>query len=753
MNIKFSENGIYLEIEITEEKDVRLLNLSSRDRNGPVDSSANYRFADNAPDNGSVKNLKNYRLVEIHESGLNQNAHHGNKHIGSCPGYLLKYCKHKDYRTPYGRKLEVVQEYQGLFVTSHIQFYDGIPVIRSWTEVKNESLQSRPIEYISSFALTGINHLAGNRRDQGVLIHIPHSTWYGEAQWKTYTMNQLGYDAVNDFSMKRVSLSNTGTWCSSEYLPMGSCENTGTNSTVTWQIETSGSWFWELSDVAETLYLNLSGPTWQENHFLKILKPGDVFRSVECAVAFVNGNFERSIQEMTRYRRRIRRENKDNEYPTVIFNDYMNCLMGDPTTEKLIPLIDAAADAGCRYFCIDCGWYADGFWWDGVGEWLPSKARFPGGIEEPLNYIRSKGMIPGLWLELEVMGIHCPLVKKVSPDWFFQRCGRAVIDEGRYQLDYRNPEVIDHANRVLDRLVKEYGVGYIKMDYNINAGPGTEKDADSLGDGMLQHKRAYLAWLDSVFERYPDLIIENCGSGGMRMDYSLLSRHSIQSVTDQTDYLKMAAIAANCMTAVTPEQAAIWSYPLRDGDCEEVIFNMVNAILLRIHQSGHLAEMSQERMAYIKEGIRYHQRICRDLTGGLPFWPIGLASFSDEYYCTGVDCGKKIYIAVWRTEGAAESAAESAAEGRAAERKVNGTAEGAAEWAVSGTTERTAERATERATEFVNIPVKQVIGKKVSVSCEYPVNNPVPFEWGKNEAVLKVYLKPKTARIFEIMVE
>ena len=46
------------------------------------------------------------------------------------------------------------------------------------------------------------------------------------------------------------------------------------------------------------------------------------------------------------------------------------------------------------------------------------------------------------------------------------------------------------------------------------------------------------------------------------MEYSLLSRHSIQSVTDQTDYIKMAAISVNCTTACTSEQAAIWSYPL-----------------------------------------------------------------------------------------------------------------------------------------------------------------------------------------------
>lgn len=690
MKIEFVENNIFINVEITDDGDVRLLHLSSLPFN-------------NHPDN---EKAKKYRLVEVHESGLNQNDHHGSKHTGTCPGYLLKYKEHKDYKNELGRKLEITQEYNGLIVTSHIQFYDGISVIRSWTDIKNESKDCHPIEYVSSFALTGLTKESTMPRDKGCTIHIPHNTWYGEAQWKSYSPNELGYNAVNDFfSVKRISLSSTGSWPASENLPMGSIEIKEPNNTITWQIETTASWHWEISDIVNQFYLQISGPTYQESSFLKKLKPGQTFTSVPCAIAFVKGDFQSSIRELTKYRRIIRRKNKDNSNPSVIFNDYMNCLWGDPTTKKLIPLIDAAAKAGCEYFCIDAGWYADGYWWDGVGEWLPSNVRFPGGIKEPLEYIRSKGMIPGLWLELEVMGINCPLVNKVSKDWFFQRNGRPVIDEGRYQLDFRNPEVIAHANSVIDRLVNEYGVGYIKMDYNINAGVGTEKDADSPGDGLLQHTRAYLNWLDSIFEKYPDLIIENCSSGGMRMEYSHLSRYNIQSVTDQTDYIKMAAIAANCMTAVTPEQAGIWSYPLRDGDCEEVIFNMVNAILLRIHQSGHLAEITKDRFKLVCEGIDYHKKIVNDTKNGLPFWPIGLASMSDEYISAGIDCGKKLYLAVWRIEGNKES---------------------------------------------VSLPISQAYGKDASVKCAYPKKSDCSFSWNKEKAILNVSLKPHTARIFEI---
>lgn len=224
----------------------------------------------------------------------------------------------------------------------------------------------------------------------------------------------------------------------------------------------------------------------------------------------------------------------------------MNCLWGHPTEEEEYPLIDAAAEAGCEYFCIDAGWYADGDWWDSVGEWKESKKRFPGGVRKVTDYIRSKGMIPGVWLEMEVMGIYCDLAKEFPDEYFFVRHGKRVYDRSRYQLDYRNPKVREYADSVIDRIVKEYGVGYIKMDYNIEPGIGTEIDTESMGQGMLEHERAYLKWLEGVWARYPDLIIENCSSGGLRMDYAMLSRYSIQSTSDQDDYRLYATIAGEC---------------------------------------------------------------------------------------------------------------------------------------------------------------------------------------------------------------
>jgi alpha-galactosidase len=91
-------------------------------------------------------------------------------------------------------------------------------------------------------------------------------------------------------------------------------------------------------------------------------------------------------------------------------------------------------------------------------------------------------MIPGLWLEIEFAGINSPL--KSNPDsWYFMRHGKRVESRTRYFLDFRNRDVIKHADEIIDRVVKEYGAGYIKIDYNRTALMGTDTKASSSWTG------------------------------------------------------------------------------------------------------------------------------------------------------------------------------------------------------------------------------------------------------------------------------
>ena len=642
---KYKSNDLNILFEVDERDFIRLLHLST------------LPFPD--ADKLDEARKKAACIVEMQVTGMDCPGHKGIKLADTEPGHLLKFKSIVENDDEIIVK-QFIKDALDLEVETHFKKYRKINILKIWSNIKNNSAESIGLEYVSSLNIVGVNNSGFVKHESYTnnILYIPHNSWTGEVQWERKTLAECGLlyaidGEKNQSSTKVISAVNNSGWSSSQYSPSAILENPLCGMSCFWQIENNGAWYWELTDSAKgkELALRAGGPTELYNHWWKNLRPNQSFTTVPVAFGCVSGSWESAVQELTKYRRVIRRKNDDNINLPVIFNDYMNCLSGDPTTEKLLPLIHAAKEVGCEYFVIDCGWYDDGYWWDNVGEWKPSLKRFPGGLKAVVDEIRSCGMVAGLWLEIEVMGIKSKLAASLPDDWFFMRHNKRIIDNGRYQLDFRNSSVRRYASEVIDRLINDYGIGYIKMDFNSTGGIGTEINSDSYGDGLLEHNRAYLSWLDEIFAKYPDLVIENCGSGGMRHDYQMLARHSIQSVSDQTDYLVNGAIAAGAASWVTPEQAAVWSYPLRCGDVEEVIFNMVNAMLLRIHQSGHLAELTPERLHYVKEGIDVYKSLRAQINRALPVWFTGIPKIGDDWFSYGLDCGDCIYLAVWRYGG------------------------------------------------------------------------------------------------------
>ena len=272
----------------------------------------------------------------------------------------------------------------------------------------------------------------------------------------------------------------------------------------------------------------------------------------------------------------------------------MNCLMGDPTTERELSIIDKAAELGCEYYCLDAGWYDDGFWWDRVGEWKEASGRFPNGLKEV-----------------------CDHANKLPDDWFVCRHGKRHIDNKRYMLDFRNPEVRKYCRDVVDRLINDYGVEYFKVDYNVTMGYGSDLNSDSCADAIREHYECLHQWYEEIFRDHPELVVENCGSGGQRMDYGMLKILSLQSTSDQTDYLYNANIAANVASAVTPEQGGMWVYPYEDEE-EHVIYNVVNGMLLRPYISGMVWKLGENSMNRMKEGISLYKEIREEVRDGVP---------------------------------------------------------------------------------------------------------------------------------------
>ena len=215
-------------------------------------------------------------------------------------------------------------------------------------------------------------------------------------------------------------------------------------------------------------------------------------------------------------------------------------------------------------------------------------------------------------------------------------------------------------------MVEDLGAEYIKLDYNQDCAWGTDVDALTPAEGLESAARAYLEWIDNIRRMFPSVLFETCSSGGMRMDYETMSHFSIVSTSDQVRYRKYPYIAGNVLSAILPEQAAVWSYPIDswvDGFAptqewvnanvsdEQIIMNMINSFLGRMHLASHLELLNDEKFALVREGVEYYNSIRQAKKSALPYMPIGFTSFGKNLVASGLLTESKLYLAVWNLGG------------------------------------------------------------------------------------------------------
>jgi alpha-galactosidase len=595
-------------------------------------------------------------LAEVQIAGEGQ-PWSGPGQVGTTVGHRLRYATHR-VETADGwveLELEQVDDEAGLQVLTLIRSPEDVPAIQVRTSVRAVGAEPVTLYAVSSLATGAFRPGSGA---DGIDVYWAENNWSAENRWQRQPLRERllpDADLAPRGQTPRGALvmASHGSWSSGKYLPMGALVDTDSGRAWAFQVEHNGAWRWEVGERPDGVYVAVHGPVDGDPQWRQTLDPGQEFAGVPAGLAVGDGGMESAIAALTAYRRAIVRPHPDRTALPLVFNDYMNTLMGDPTTERLLPLIDAAAAAGAEYFCIDAGWYdEDGAWWDSVGAWAPSRTRFPGGLGEVIDRIRAAGMRPGLWLEPEVVGVRSPLADSLPADAFFQRDGRRHVENGRYHLDLRHSAAVAHLDATVDRLVGEFGIDYFKLDYNVNVGPGTDVKAEAPGAGMLAHNRAHLRWLEGVLDRHPGLVLENCSSGGMRMDYALLARLQLQSTSDQESPLRYPPIAAAAPMALLPEQSASWAYPQADMSDEEIAFTMVTGLLGRLYLSGHLNRMAADQLALVRDGVDAHKAIRGELARAVPFWPLGLPESDDEWIALGLRAGAESVLAVWRRPGA-----------------------------------------------------------------------------------------------------
>ncbi|GAB3795143.1 hypothetical protein GCM10028798_03410 [Humibacter antri] len=567
---------------------------------------------------------------------------------------------------------------EGLLATTKFEVVGGAPAVRARTTVSLEAGADPFVLWAVTSLATGAI-IGENLNDLDVWS--ARTSQMAENRWESTPLRARGFarlrqDGRGETSKGRVAATSTSTWSSGEYNPVGAAVQRSSGRTLAWQIEHNGGWHWEVGERPDWghgaapleervrsaepygpprgdhsndgAYLALLGPEDADHQWAYPLAPDAPFTTVPVTIT-VADSLEDALGNLTAHRRAARRPHTREDALPVVFNDYMNTLEGDPTEGKLIPLIDAAARAGAEYFCIDAGWYDDSAgWWASVGDWEPSTLRFEHGLGFVLDHIRDRGMVPGLWMEPEVVGVTSRAARELPMEAFLRRHGERIREHQRHFLDLRSPIARAYLDEAVDRLVRRLRVGYFKFDYNVTPGAGTDVDSSSVGHGLLEHNRALITWLNGVLDRHPDLIIENCASGAMRSDFAMLGTLQLQSTSDQQDVLLYPAIAVGALGHILPEQAGNWAYPQPTMTDEEIVFAMVAGLAGRLYLAGVLSRMTDEQLDLVAAGVAVHQQTKHVLARSIPRFPTGLPTWDDPWVTVAFDGGDQTILIVWR---------------------------------------------------------------------------------------------------------
>lgn len=173
---------------------------------------------------------------------------------------------------------------------------------------------------------------------------------------------------------------------------------------------------------------------------------------------------------------------------------------------------------------LDAGWYEgaggpNGIWWNSVGNWYADKERFPRGLKPLSDAAHSIGAKFMVWFEPERVYDGTRLAKE-HPEWLRK------LGPGNNVLDLGNKEALEWVCKYIGDFIEENGIDYYRQDFNTPIDyywSNFDKEGRA-GMNEIRHVEGLYAFWDYLLERFPGLMIDNCASGGRRLDLETMSR-------------------------------------------------------------------------------------------------------------------------------------------------------------------------------------------------------------------------------------
>ena len=513
-----------------------------------------------------------------------------------------------------GEQLQVntiMMDEDGHRLIHHLVWLKNMPYVRISCTFENQSKTNCCLEMFESFSLGGLSPYMQGDGNGTLWLHRVRSVWSQEGRHEAIPVEDLQLEPAWDpHAVRCERFGQAGSMPVNRFFPFAAIEDRKNH--VFWGAQIAHPASWQMEVYRKDNGLALSGGLADRElgHWMKNVEPGKNFTTPEAIVSTAHTDsfdiFTGRLTTAGLVEGFLKAPESEQDLP-IVFNEYCTT-WGNPSHENICEIVDAIKGKGFKYFVIDCGWYKEnGIPWDiGMGDYEVSKELFPGGMEKTVQVIKDAGMVPGIWFEIENVGSASRAYHLT--EHLLHKDHAVLTTYFRRFWDMQDTWVDEYLTDKVIGTLKKYGFGYMKIDYNETIGIGCD-GAESPGEGLRKNMEASVSFIEKIKEEVPGIVLENCASGGHRLEPKLMSVMSMASFSDAHECGEIPIIAANLHRVIHPAQSQIWAVIRQDDSLKRIAYSISNTFLGRMCISGDVTQLAPEKWNLIEQGISFYGKI------------------------------------------------------------------------------------------------------------------------------------------------
>ena len=433
---------------------------------------------------------------------------------------------------------------QPFYVTIHVRKWKSVDITETWYEISHTEKKPVRLQRFDS----GYLPIEG---DDPHLLHL-HGNWAAEGVPTVERLTRGVKSIRNSDGARNAHLDAPEVMIALDGVPQ---ENYGRvlGAALCW----SGNFELRVAATDEKGFHFYAGIDPMASEY--VLEPKKVFSTPHLAYTWSNEGMGGVSRAFHRWARTCGMLHNGNATRDILLNSWEGIYF-DITEERILAMMDDIAAFGGELFVMDDGWFGSKYQRNSdnaaLGDWVVDTRKLPNGLKALTDAAKERHIKFGIWIEPEATNTLSELYEQ-HPDWVLQERNRELkLGRGGTQLglDMTNPKVQDFVfNIVDDLLTKHPEISYIKWDANAsiqNCGsPYLDQIAKRSNSAYGLTSNLYVDYhlglvktLERIRAKSPNVVIQNCASGGGRANYGLMPYFDEFWVSDNNDALQRVYI-------------------------------------------------------------------------------------------------------------------------------------------------------------------------------------------------------------------